>query len=168
MSIDVLNETEFALDELELVACARYVMAEMKVHPQADLCLRLVDEDVRVARGAVDPADHEALPRVGGRRHVVALLRRDPAVDAGPDVDDAVGLEVVELLDVVEADLLALDLLHRAEAGENAAPGAALGDQPRGAFHHAVERVEDHADTLRTSSGDPAAPWVGGGRVPSR
>lgn len=44
MSIDVLNETEFALDELELVACARYVMSEMKVHPQADLCLRLVDE----------------------------------------------------------------------------------------------------------------------------
>ena len=45
MSIDILNETEFALDELELVACARYVMTEMKVHPQADLCLRLVDED---------------------------------------------------------------------------------------------------------------------------
>ncbi|MDT0215495.1 rRNA maturation RNase YbeY [Rothia sp. ARF10] len=44
MSIDVLNETEFELDELELVACARYVMSEMKVHPQADLCLRLVDE----------------------------------------------------------------------------------------------------------------------------
>ena len=44
MSIDVLNETEFALDELELVACARYVMAEMKVHPQADLCITLVDE----------------------------------------------------------------------------------------------------------------------------
>lgn len=44
MSIDVLNETDFSLDELELVACARYVMGEMKVHPQADLCLRLVDE----------------------------------------------------------------------------------------------------------------------------
>ena len=44
MSIDVLNETEFSLDELELVACARYVMAQMRVHPQADLCLRLVDE----------------------------------------------------------------------------------------------------------------------------
>lgn len=44
MSIDVLNETEFALDELELVACARYVMEQMKVHPRADLCLRLVDE----------------------------------------------------------------------------------------------------------------------------
>ena len=44
MSIDVLNETDFALDELELVACARYVMSQMKVHPKADLCLRLVDE----------------------------------------------------------------------------------------------------------------------------
>ena len=44
MSIDVLNETEFELDELELISCARYVMGEMKVHPQADLCLRLVDE----------------------------------------------------------------------------------------------------------------------------
>ena len=44
MSIDVLNETDFELDELELVACARYVLGEMKVHPQADLCLRLVDE----------------------------------------------------------------------------------------------------------------------------
>ena len=46
MSIDVLNESDFALDEMELVACARYVMGEMKVHPQADLCLKLVDEPV--------------------------------------------------------------------------------------------------------------------------
>jgi len=44
VSIDVLNETEVRVDELELVACARYVLAQMKVHPQADLCLRLVDE----------------------------------------------------------------------------------------------------------------------------
>jgi probable rRNA maturation factor len=44
MSVDVLNETEFSLDELELVACARYVMEQMRVHPRADLCLRLVDE----------------------------------------------------------------------------------------------------------------------------
>ena len=44
MSIDVLNETEFSLDEMELVACAKYVMGEMKVHPRADLCLKLVDE----------------------------------------------------------------------------------------------------------------------------
>lgn len=44
MSIDVLNETEFAIDELELVACARFVMEELRVHPGADLCVRLVDE----------------------------------------------------------------------------------------------------------------------------
>ena len=44
MSIDVLNETDEAVDELELLACARYVMEQMRVHPQADLCLRLVDE----------------------------------------------------------------------------------------------------------------------------
>ena len=44
MSIDVLNESGHDVDELELVACARYVMEAMRVHPQADLCLRLVDE----------------------------------------------------------------------------------------------------------------------------
>ncbi|HPB73110.1 MAG TPA: rRNA maturation RNase YbeY [Phycicoccus sp.] len=44
MSIDVLNETEYDLDELELVACARFVMDRMRVHPGADLVLRLVDE----------------------------------------------------------------------------------------------------------------------------
>src|SRR5450631_3595597 len=29
---------------MELVACARYVMGQMKVHSQADLCVKLVDE----------------------------------------------------------------------------------------------------------------------------
>jgi probable rRNA maturation factor len=44
MSIDVLNETDFVTDEMELVSCAKYVMGEMRVHPQADLCIKLVDE----------------------------------------------------------------------------------------------------------------------------
>ena len=44
MSIDVLNETDEAVDELELLTCARYVMDQMRVHPQADLCIKLVDE----------------------------------------------------------------------------------------------------------------------------
>ena len=44
MSIEVLNETDTVLDEMELVACSRYVLEEMKVHPGADLCLKLVDE----------------------------------------------------------------------------------------------------------------------------
>jgi probable rRNA maturation factor len=44
VSVDVLNETDHQLDELELVALSKYVMAQMHVHPGADLCLRLVDE----------------------------------------------------------------------------------------------------------------------------
>jgi probable rRNA maturation factor len=44
VSIEVLNETDTVLDEMELVACSRYVLEEMKVHPGADLCLKLVDE----------------------------------------------------------------------------------------------------------------------------
>jgi len=44
VSIDVLNESGFALNEMELIACAKYVMGEMKVHPRADLCLKLVEE----------------------------------------------------------------------------------------------------------------------------
>jgi probable rRNA maturation factor len=44
VSIDVLNESDVVLDEMELIACAKYVMGEMKVHPRADLCLKLVDE----------------------------------------------------------------------------------------------------------------------------
>lgn len=42
--IDVLNETEHDVDGTELVACARYAMGRMNVHPQAELCIRLVDE----------------------------------------------------------------------------------------------------------------------------
>jgi probable rRNA maturation factor len=44
VSIDVLNETDFEVDELELLDCARYVLEQMRVHPQADLCITLVDE----------------------------------------------------------------------------------------------------------------------------
>ncbi len=44
MSIDVLNESGLEVDELELVSCARYVLDRMRVHPRAELCLRLVDE----------------------------------------------------------------------------------------------------------------------------
>ncbi|WP_137121665.1 rRNA maturation RNase YbeY [Segeticoccus rhizosphaerae] len=44
MSIEVLNEADPTVDEHELLECARYVLGEMHVHPQADLCLKLVDE----------------------------------------------------------------------------------------------------------------------------
>jgi len=44
VSIDVLNETETRADELELVALVKYVMGQLRVHPQSDLCIKLVDE----------------------------------------------------------------------------------------------------------------------------
>ena len=44
MSIEVLNETGAGIDEIELVELSRYVFREMKVHPQTELCIRLVDE----------------------------------------------------------------------------------------------------------------------------
>jgi probable rRNA maturation factor len=44
VSIDVLNECGYAVDELELVACARHVLAQLRVHPDADLVISLVDE----------------------------------------------------------------------------------------------------------------------------
>ena len=44
VSVEVLNETEYPADAIELVALSRYVMGELRVHPQADLCITLVDE----------------------------------------------------------------------------------------------------------------------------
>ncbi len=44
MSIDLLNETDSDVDLDELHACATYVIAEMGVHPRADLCVRVIDE----------------------------------------------------------------------------------------------------------------------------
>jgi probable rRNA maturation factor len=44
VSVEVLNETEFPADAPELVALSKYVMGELRVHPQADLCITLVDE----------------------------------------------------------------------------------------------------------------------------
>ena len=44
MSIEVNNETGFACDERELVLLARYVLDAMRVHPQAELSIVLVDE----------------------------------------------------------------------------------------------------------------------------
>lgn len=44
MSVDVLNETDHTVDETEFVEISRYVLEQMRVHPQAELCIRFVDE----------------------------------------------------------------------------------------------------------------------------
>ena len=45
MSIEVLNESGAELDVRRLSRLARFVMDQMRVHPQAELCIKAVDED---------------------------------------------------------------------------------------------------------------------------
>ena len=45
MSIEVLNESGLELDVRRLSRLARFVMEQMRVHPQAELCIKAVDED---------------------------------------------------------------------------------------------------------------------------
>jgi probable rRNA maturation factor len=44
VSIEVNNESGADVDEAEIVALARHVLANMRVHPQAELSVVLVDE----------------------------------------------------------------------------------------------------------------------------
>jgi probable rRNA maturation factor len=44
MSIEVLNESGDDVDVPELARLSRFVMDRMRVHPQAELCVKLVDE----------------------------------------------------------------------------------------------------------------------------
>jgi probable rRNA maturation factor len=44
VSVEVNNESGVEADESEIVALARHVLAQMRVHPQAELSVVLVDE----------------------------------------------------------------------------------------------------------------------------
>jgi probable rRNA maturation factor len=44
MSVEVLNESGVDLDIEEFARLARFTMSRMRVHPEAELCLKLVDE----------------------------------------------------------------------------------------------------------------------------
>ena len=45
MSIEILNEAGVDVDVKELARLSRFVIDRMRVHPQAELCIKLVDED---------------------------------------------------------------------------------------------------------------------------
>lgn len=45
MSVEILNESGVDLDTESFLKLARFTMQRMRVHPEAELCLRLVDED---------------------------------------------------------------------------------------------------------------------------
>ncbi len=49
MSIEVLNESGADVDVKELAKLSRFVIDRMRVHPQAELCIKLVDEDTIAA-----------------------------------------------------------------------------------------------------------------------
>jgi len=44
MSVEVLNESGVPLDVAQFARLARFTMRQMRVHPQAELCVKLVDE----------------------------------------------------------------------------------------------------------------------------
>jgi probable rRNA maturation factor len=44
MSIEVLDESGYDLDVTKLAALSRFVMDRMRVHPLAELCIKVVDE----------------------------------------------------------------------------------------------------------------------------
>ncbi|HEX6515169.1 MAG TPA: rRNA maturation RNase YbeY [Nocardioidaceae bacterium] len=44
MSIEILNESAAEVDVTELSRLSRFVMDRMRVHPMAELCIKLVDE----------------------------------------------------------------------------------------------------------------------------
>lgn len=43
MSVEISNESGYEIDEVEFASLARYVLDQMHVHPQAELCLLFVD-----------------------------------------------------------------------------------------------------------------------------
>lgn len=45
MSIEVNNESDYAADEAEFAALARYVLDELHVHPQAELAILFIDTE---------------------------------------------------------------------------------------------------------------------------
>ncbi|MFP5253290.1 MAG: rRNA maturation RNase YbeY [Actinomycetes bacterium] len=44
MSIEILNESGAEVDVSDLARLSRFVMERMRVHPQAELCVKIVDE----------------------------------------------------------------------------------------------------------------------------
>jgi probable rRNA maturation factor len=44
MSVEVLNESGVDVDVTEFGKLSRFVMSRMRVHPEAELCVKLVDE----------------------------------------------------------------------------------------------------------------------------
>jgi probable rRNA maturation factor len=115
MNVDVLNESGYDVDVAELTRLARFVMRRTRLHPQTEMCLRLVDEPTIAAlnaqwMGADGPTDVLAFPmdelvpgRVGaepeegylGDIALSPLVAARQAGDAGHSVIDELRLLTV-------------------------------------------------------------------------
>jgi len=96
MSIEVANESGVPVDESALVALARHVLAEMGVHPYAELSVLLVDEPSMTAL-------HERWMNEPGPTDVLAfpMDELDPVGRGGRGDDDDAEVAPMLLGDVV-------------------------------------------------------------------
>ncbi len=67
MTVEIANESGFDVDEVQLAALARHVLEDMRIHPLAELSVRLVDEAVMTElhvkwMGEEGPTDVLAFP----------------------------------------------------------------------------------------------------------
>lgn len=81
MSVEVANESGAAVDEAELVGLARHVLAQMGVHPLAELSVLLVDADTM---GQL----HERWMGEPGPTDVLAFPMDELDSGRGPEADD--------------------------------------------------------------------------------
>jgi probable rRNA maturation factor len=84
MSIDVSNETSYAVDERSLVELARFVLDRLRIHPQAELSVLLVDAPAMAAL-------HEQWMDEEGPTDVMSFPM-DELRPAADDEDPATGL----------------------------------------------------------------------------
>ncbi len=67
MSIEILNESGAEVDVAGLSQLSRHVLGQMRVHPLAELCIKIVDEDTMASlneqwMGKTGPTDVLAFP----------------------------------------------------------------------------------------------------------
>lgn len=78
--IDINNESGMAADEQGLVSLARFALEQLRIHPQADLSILLVDEDTMASY-------HERFMDLAGPTDVMSFPMdelRAPAEDEEP------------------------------------------------------------------------------------
>jgi probable rRNA maturation factor len=85
MSIEVLNESGAAVDEPGLMTLSRFVLDRLRIHPQAELSIRMVDEPTMAHL-------HEQWMDEPGPTDVLSFPMDELRPPRGPDDDPEPGL----------------------------------------------------------------------------